>query len=162
MELVVFLVTAAIAVVAALAMVASRNAVHSALFLIVNFGAIAVLFLLLSAPFIAVVQVTVYAGAIMVLFVFVILLLGAERSGAVSHRLRWQRPVALLLSLVLLIEAMVVVGVKGSFPQAVARLGAPYQVGQLLFTDYLLPFEIASVLLLIAMVGAVVLTKRRL
>src|SRR3972149_2192323 len=84
-------------------MVPSRNAVHAALFLVINFGIIAIFYLILNAPFLAMVQVAVYAGAIMVLFLFVIMLLGADRLGGESE-LEWQRPLALLLALVLLAD----------------------------------------------------------
>ena len=86
-ELVIFLVLAVIAVAAALGMLASSNAIYSALFLVVNFGVVATFYLLLGAPFIAMAQVTVYAGAIMVLFLFVIMLLGAEQMKPTSHNL---------------------------------------------------------------------------
>ena len=94
-DLILFLILAVVAIGAALGMLISRNAVYSALFLILNFATVAVFYLLLGAPFIAMAQVTVYAGAIMVLFLFVIMLLGAEELRRV-HRLDWQQPVALL------------------------------------------------------------------
>ena len=89
-DVIPFIILAAIAITAALAMVTSRNAVHAALFLVINFGAIATFYVVLNAPFLAMVQVAVYAGAIMVLFLFVIMLLGAERLGG-SSKLRWQQ-----------------------------------------------------------------------
>lgn len=106
MELTLFIIVGAIAVVAAAMMLVSENAVHSALFLIVNFACIAFFFLMLDAPFLALVQITVYAGAIMVLFLFVIMLLGAERVfPGEQGRLRWMMPVAVVLALVFLAVA---------------------------------------------------------
>src|SRR5574342_564098 len=97
-ELVIFFLLALVAVGAAVGMLFSRNAVHSALFLVVNFAVVAVFFLLLNAPFIAMVQVTVYAGAIMVLFLFVIMLLGAELLRDRGSVLRWQPALAGVLA----------------------------------------------------------------
>jgi NADH-quinone oxidoreductase subunit J len=161
-DLILFFILAVIAVVSALGMLFSHNAVYSALFLIVNFGSVALLFLLLNAPFIAIVQVTVYAGAIMVLFLFVIMLLGAE-STLHDPTLVWQRPVALLLGVVLLAEAgyllLEKVGIIAISETVPAPYGSPVEVGEVLFSSYLLPFEITSVLLLVGIIGAIVLTK---
>ena len=98
--LVLFLVLALIAVATALGMLFSRNAIYSALFVVLNFATVAVFYLLLGAPFIAMAQVTVYAGAIMVLFLFVIMLLGAE-SLPQAQVLPWQRPLAIGMAVVL-------------------------------------------------------------
>ncbi|MBI3158747.1 MAG: NADH-quinone oxidoreductase subunit J [Chloroflexi bacterium] len=162
-ELIVFFVLGTVAVGSAIGMLLSRNAVYSALFLILNFATVAVFYLVLGAPFIAMVQVTVYAGAIMVLFLFVIMLLGAEhlerRTGA-----DWQKPIAALLGVVLLVEAgYVLLSESVSLPGInvpAADYGAPVAIGELLFSEYLLPFEVTSVLLLAAMVGAIVITRR--
>jgi NADH-quinone oxidoreductase subunit J len=164
-ELILFFVLALIAAASALGMLLSRNAVYSALFLILNFGTIAIFYLLLGAPFLAMVQVTVYAGAIMVLFLFVIMLLGAEelRQG---ETLSWQRPLAIILGVTLLIESGIVLfyrsgqsGLLPSFGSLAPDFGSPAAVGELLFNRYLLPFEVTSILLLIAMIGAIVLTR---
>ena len=161
-NMILFLILAVIAVVSALGMLFSKNAVYSALFLIVNFASVAVLFLLLNAAFIAVVQVTVYAGAIMVLFLFVIMLLGAE-SLRQRETIAWQQPVAIILGLVLLVEAgyllLTQAGVITSSGDVPAPFGGPGDVGEVLFSRYLLPFEITSVLLLVGIIGAIVLTK---
>ncbi|MEY2845013.1 MAG: hypothetical protein RL076_559 [Chloroflexota bacterium] len=165
MELVIFSITALIAVIGAVAMLTSRNAVHSALFLLMNFGAIAVLYLLLQAPFLFAVQLIVYAGAIIVLFLFVVMLLGAERDEDETNPIRWQTPTALVMAILLIAE---VVYVLISNPQTtVARVGnanvfaAPTDIARALFTTYLLPFEIASFVLLTALIGVVVLHQRR-
>jgi NADH-quinone oxidoreductase subunit J len=158
-----FLILAAIAIVAALAMITSRNAVHAALFLVINLGTIAVFYLVLNAPFLAMVQVAVYAGAIMVLFLFVIMLLGAEKAGGES-KLQWQQPLALVLAAALLLEGVYVVLSQMADRQELTPAladSSPTAVGQLLFDRYLLPFEITSVLLLVAMIGAIVLTLRK-
>jgi NADH-quinone oxidoreductase subunit J len=162
LELVLFFILATVAVAAALGMLFSKNAVYSALFLILNFATVAVFFLLLGAPFIAMAQVTVYAGAIMVLFLFVIMLLGAEQIQH-GHRGGWQRPLAVLLTLVLLAESGYLIFARSDLvtvlqPPA-SNYGSPQAIGELLFNQFLLPFEITSILLLAAMVGAIVLTK---
>jgi len=152
------------AIAAALGMLFSRNAVYSALFLIFNFSIGAVFYLILGAPFIALVQVTVYAGAIMVLFLFVIMLLGAEQVGR-KQTSWWSQPLALSLGVILLVEAIYIVFTyRADFPQALdvaANFGNPAEVGKLLFSDFLIPFEATSILLLAAMIGAIVLTKRK-
>ena len=161
-DLVLFLGLAVVAVGAALGMLFSRNAVYSALYLILNFATVAVFYLLLGAPFIAMAQVTVYAGAIMVLFLFVIMLLGAEELRK-KGSLGWQQPLALVLGIVLIAEAAYLIFVRselvGQIVPAEAGYASPEQIGLLLFDKYLLPFEIVSILLLVAMVGAIVLTK---
>jgi NADH-quinone oxidoreductase subunit J len=165
MELVMFLITAAIALIGGVAMLTSRNAVHSALFLLLNFAAISVLFLLLHSPFLFAIQLTIYAGAIMVLFLFVVMLLGAERVEDQPDRLAWQRALALGLALVLLVQA-VIIGMRIGMPAppemtaGMAAISAPERIGAELFTTYLLPFEITGVLLLVAIVGVVVLQQR--
>ena len=161
MELVFFIITALISIGAAVAMVLSHNAVHSALWLVLNFFGVAVLYLLLEAPFLAMVQIMVYAGAIMVLFLFVIMLLGSEKGQEEINGLPLQTPVALVLSLALLgIAGYALFGgtaLPGA-PDTGTEIGAPDQIARALFSTYLLPFEITSVLLLVALIGAVVLT----
>ena len=162
MELALFIITALVAIGAAVAMVLSHNAVHSALWLVLNFFGVAVLYLLLQAPFLAMVQITVYAGAIMVLFLFVIMLLGSEKGQEEVNGLPWQTPVALVLGLVLVGIAGHAVFSAETPPLTTADgaelIGAPDQLARVLFSTYLLPFEITSVLLLLALIGAVVLT----
>ena len=164
LDLILFFGLAAIAIAAAVGMVTSRSAIYSALLLIVNFGVVAVFYLLLEAPFLALAQVTVYAGAIMVLFLFVIMLLGADRRVGGSA-IPWQRPLAIGLGAALAAEALYVVAFRGGALPPVAQLapgfGSPETVGLELFGRYLLPFEVTSLLLLVAMVGAIVLTRRR-
>lgn len=161
-DLLLFLVLALLAVASGLGMLFSRNAIYAALFLILNFATVAVFYLLLSAPFIALAQVTVYAGAIMVLFLFVVMLLGAEQTGR-TRASWWVQPSALSMGVILLVETVYLVFTqRGSLPSAAAvtsTYGDPYTVGEILFTSYLLPFEVTSILLLVAMIGAIVLSR---
>jgi NADH-quinone oxidoreductase subunit J len=163
-QFLLFLALAVVAIASAIGMLLSRHAVYAALYLIMNFGTVAVFYLLLGAPFIAMAQVTVYAGAIMVLFLFVIMLLGTE---VIKNKPRqsWQRPVAFILGAILVVEAgyllLAQVGAVPSVSQVQPAFGGPIMVGDLLFSKYLLPFEVTSVLLLVAMVGAIILTRRK-
>ncbi len=162
METLIFVLMAAVSIAAALGLLMSKNAVYAALFLVLNFGTVAVFYLLLNAPFLAVVQLSVYAGAIMVLFLFVIMLLGAERLQTEdTHGSQWQRPLAAGLGITLVVlSAIVMLG--GTAPvQAAGPLvdSSPLAIGQQLFGAYLFPFEVVSILLLVAMIGAVVLTR---
>jgi NADH-quinone oxidoreductase subunit J len=166
LDLALFLLLALIAIASALGMLLSRNAVYSALYLVLNFITVAVFYLLLGAPFIAMAQVTVYAGAIMVLFLFVIMLLGAENLPQ-SNVMSWQRPLAIGLAALLGLEAVYLLLTKarpvGDVLAPDAAVNATenlQQLGLALFNEYLLPFEVVSILLLVAMVGAIILTKK--
>ncbi len=163
-DLPLLIVLGAISVASALGLLLSRNAIYAALFLVLNFGVGAVIYLVLNAPFIAVVQVSVYAGAIMVLFLFVIMLLGAERLSPAENPpgTSLQRPLAIALGVALLGLALYVLFVRQPPTTAVALAdSSPLAVGQALFSTYVFPFEVVSILLLVAMVGAVVLTRNR-
>jgi NADH-quinone oxidoreductase subunit J len=163
-ELLLFFVLALVAIGSALGMLLSKSAVYAALFLVLNFSTVAIFYILLNAPFIAMSQISVYAGAIMVLFLFVIMLLGTQ-SLPDSGALPWQRPLAVLLALVLASEAAYLLFIRrvatAGIPQPVETFGSPQAIGRALFNEYLLPFELTSVLLLVAMLGAIVLTKTR-
>jgi NADH-quinone oxidoreductase subunit J len=165
-----FIVFSLIAIVAGAGVILSRRPIYSALFLLVNFASLAALYILLQAQFLAAVQVIVYAGAIVVLFLFVVMLLGGgeltdvrDRSRPFLQRFRWQRFVALALGVLLL--AGVVYGlVSGQLnpvqgDAAAFGQGSVQAISAVLYTDYLLPFELASVLLLVGMIGAVVLAR---
>ena len=163
-DIILFIVLAVIAVITAISMLVSKNAVYSAMFLVLNFITIAVIFLLLNAAFIAMVQVTVYAGAIMVLFLFVIMLLGGEKV-EVGESLSWQPPLAILLGGALIMEFAYILFVRQkdllpSMEVVPENYGSPASIGSLLFNRYLIPFEITSILLLVAMIGAIILTRR--
>ncbi len=162
-NLIVFIILAVVAVGSALGMLLNKNAVYSALFLILNFATVAVFYIILGAPFIAMTQVTVYAGAIMVLFLFVIMLLGAEELAGDRVKIDWQKPAAFVLGGLLLVELVTVIFFRETVFAEVAELtefGTPAQIGRVLFNDYLLPFEITAFLLLAAMIGAIVITRR--
>ena len=168
MQMWLFLVMAAVAVLAAFGVIFNRNAVYSALSLLVNFASLAVLYLMLNAQFIAVIQVVVYAGAIVVLFLFVVMLLGAGgKTRSDGSWLNWRVAFVVGAGLVLLTLVGTVVfewpigGATGVATQGrIAEVGQTEAVGMVLFTKYLLPFELASILLLIGMIGAVVLGQR--
>lgn len=166
---VVFWVFAPISIGSAIAMLLQRNAVHAALFLIVNFFTIAVFYLVLAAPFLFAVQIIVYAGAIMVLFLFVIMLVGVDREESLIELLHWQRPGAIVLGLGLIAEVVAAVraGIGFAtkapphFDELVNKGGNPAALSRLLFRDYFFPFEVTSVLLIVAAIAAMVLAHRR-
>jgi len=164
--LILFIILAVAAILSALGLLLSRSAIYAALFLVLNFACVAIFYLILGAPFIALTQITVYAGAIMVLFLFVIMLLGAEKLPG-TKAIPWQKPLAIGLSAVLLVESgfllfqRLKLAVDLAQPDAkVNTMDSIRQLALMLFNQYLLPFEITSILLLVAMVGAIVLTKQ--
>jgi NADH-quinone oxidoreductase subunit J len=162
-NLTVFIILAVVAIGSALGMLLNKNAVYSALFLILNFATVAVFYIILGAPFVAMTQVTVYAGAIMVLFLFVIMLLGAEELAGKTTGFDWQRPAAILLGVLLFAEVIVVVFFRDTVFQKITdsgEFGTPDAIGKVLFQEYLLPFEVVAFLLLAAMIGAIVITRR--
>jgi NADH-quinone oxidoreductase subunit J len=160
---ILFIILAAVALGAAIGMVLSQNAVHSALFLILVMATLAVFYILLNAPFIAMVQIAVYAGAIMVLFLFVIMLLGSEQLRGVSSGGGWQLPFAGILAGALIVSFGAAVfggnGVSGSVAPAIDA--GPVAVGMRLFEAYVFPFEVTSILLLVAIIGAVALRTHK-
>jgi NADH-quinone oxidoreductase subunit J len=171
MTAVVFFVFAALALAGALGVVLARNPVHSALLLVVTLVSVAVFFVQQQAHLLAAVQVIVYAGAIVVLFLFVIMLLGVDREETLEEPLRFQRPAALALGLIVLAELVFLAGhhwatgAKAPSQFALKGGGLPLgnnveRVARVLFTDFLWPFEITAGLLVIAVVGSVVLARR--
>jgi NADH-quinone oxidoreductase subunit J len=168
MEILIFSILAVITVVCSVMVISQKGAVASALFLIATMVSIATLFLLLNAPFLAAIQIIVYAGAIMVLFIFVIMLLNLRRDEFGPERRKAHRFFAILFVFLLLIGMATVIemGVFSSKPEeTVVQATTPAGVeplAQLLFTKYLFPFELASILLLVAIVGAIIMAKRRL
>ena len=159
-----FVIFAGLAIGCAIAMVAQRNPLYSAISLVGVFISLASLYVMLAAPFIAAVQVIVYAGAIMVLVIFVIMLLNVEEEERPSRRLRFLLPAAVILAAVLIAEVIFVLwSVQTSLytPRSnVSDTGLTSSIGIGLFTTYLLPFEITSILLLMAIVGAMSLARR--
>jgi len=163
MPLLVFLVIGTIAVASSILVVAMRNPVHSALFLLLTFLCVAVLFVIKSAEFVAAVQVLVYAGGIMVLFLFVVMLLDLKEEE--RRKIRKFSLVAGVVSvgaIVGIIVKSLLAAKPGAGLPAPQLEGATAPLGRLLFTHYLLPFEIVSVLLLVAMVGVILLSKKDL
>ena len=162
LHLALFAFFGAICVAGAINLLVQRHPISSALSLIVVMGSLAVEYMLLGAEFVAVVQVIIYAGAIMVLFVFVIMLLNAgeeERSPGSRIALIFGVPGMLVLMGLIAWVLIRQNPATGSVP-AGALPGTPPEIGRLLFRDFLLPFEITSVLILIAIMGAVVLARR--
>jgi NADH-quinone oxidoreductase subunit J len=167
---VVFWIFAPVSVLSAGAMLFQRNAIHSALLLIVNFFTLAVFFLVLGSPFLFVVQIIVYAGAIMVLFLFVIMLLGVDQHETLVERIRGQRPLALVLAAGLVAEVVLAVrlGVGIStraapnFDRVVNKGGNVRALAKVLFNSFFFPFEVTSVLLIVAAVAAMVMTRREI
>jgi NADH-quinone oxidoreductase subunit J len=159
-----FILFAGLAVGCAISMVVQRNPLYSAISLIGVFIALACLYVTLAAPFIAAVQVIVYAGAIMVLVVFVIMLLNVDEEDRRPLRLRSLVPIALGLGAVLFAETAFIIFFVQTSPATprggVSDVGLTSSIGAGLFTTYLLPFEITSILLLMAVVGAMTLARR--
>lgn len=166
MGILLFALLAATAIGSSLAMVTHRNPVYSALYMVVTFATTAIMFLLLGAPFLAALQIIIYAGAIIVLFLFVIMFLNLK-TGMLIERRRGPLLVALILTSLVAGELCAVVAggvsprVAGMTGNSVPEgFGSVESVAGLLFTRYLVPFEITSILLVVAMVGAVVLARR--
>jgi NADH-quinone oxidoreductase subunit J len=169
---IIFIIAALTAIAASVLMATRKNPIHSALWMIVTFFAMAVIYLLLNAQFIAIAQVMVYAGAIMMLILFVIMLVQMEREGAgnsgKTRRSVKTRVAEAFITVILCVEALFgalfyqMTGRSGIYPtEAVNGVGNVKTVGLLLYGQYLFPFEIASILLLIGIVGAVVIAKRK-
>jgi len=163
-----FIMTSMTALFAAVMVITRSNPISAAMFLVLNFVSVAILYLLLRFPFIAVIQVMIYAGAIMMLVVFVIMLLNVEEE---ERRKKIAVSLAQVISviLVLMLCAQLVVGVgiqkipgkHGAFTaEQLAEVGDVKAVAQMLFTTYLFPFEIASIILLVGIIGAVILSKK--
>lgn len=165
---IIFSSMALLSILSSLLMVTRRNAIHSALWLIVTFFSIAIIYLTLGAQFIAVAQIIVYAGAIVMLIVFVVMLIHLEKEAQQIRKYTGGKIVAFFIAVILLLEIVAaslsfkVSGSKGMFtPEFLAEKGNVESVGRVLYGQYLFPFEVASILLLIGIVGAVLLAKRR-
>ena len=163
-----FYLFGAVAVITSLLVISQRNPIYSVLLLIASFGALSGLYVMLEAPFVAVIQIIVYAGAIMVLFLFVVMLLNAPHEETEQderlHAFRRQGPLRFGAVLAVALAAELTwaltrgTGETGTFQ--VPAVSSVQEIGKALFTDYAFPFEVTSVLILVAMVGAVVLAKR--
>jgi NADH-quinone oxidoreductase subunit J len=161
----VFWVMAPISVVSAGAMVLARNAVHAALLLIVNFFTLAVFFLILGSPFLFVVQIIVYAGAIMVLFLFAIMLIGVDRDVPLVETIKGQRWIAVVLGVALVLEIGLAIrfgiGLSQGKVPPLPEGGSVEALAAVLFNSYFFPFEVTSVLLIVAAIGAMIHGTRR-
>jgi NADH-quinone oxidoreductase subunit J len=164
MEQIIFLVLSALVIGGALSVIFSRNAMYSVLCLVLTFFALAGHFVLLNAQFLAIVNIIVYAGAIMVLFLFVIMLLNLNKDSEPRTPIlvRLIGSIAAGLLLVTLVGALKGIGTAGQDALHGGQIGTVSRLGQVLFNDFLLPFEISSVLFLSAMIGAVLLGKKNL
>jgi NADH-quinone oxidoreductase subunit J len=153
----VFGLLAVVAIGSAIGMLTSRNAVHSALFLVLNFATIGVFYIVLNAPFIAMVQITVYAGAIMVLFLFVIMLLGADQLRGVESEHWFHLGLSILLAGLLIVAFLIVLVMKGGDVATAAMIDtSPTALGLRLFAGYTFPFIVTGILLLSATIGVVI------
>ncbi|PID87256.1 MAG: NADH-quinone oxidoreductase subunit J [Chloroflexi bacterium] len=153
----VFGLLAVIVIGSAAGMLTSRNAVHSALFLVLNFATIGVFYIVLNAPFIAMVQITVYAGAIMVLFLFVIMLLGAEQLRGVESEHWYHLGLSIFLSGLLVVAFFIVLVMEGGDASSAAMIDtSPTALGLRLFEGYTFPFMVTGILLLSATIGVVI------
>ncbi len=168
MEAVIFFACAVAAVVGALGVVLGRNPVHSALFLLLTLVTMAVFFLMQDADLVAIIQIVVYASAIVVLFLFVITLLGVDQHETFEEPSRFQRPLAIVFGALLLVQVIVIarprrtsrVRHRRSDRSSEPATGNVETLAEALFTDYMWAFEITAVLLVIAVVGGVVLARR--
>lgn len=168
MEMVMFVILASVAVLAGVGVVAQRSAIRSALFLLVNMCCLAGLYILLNAQFVAIAQIIIYAGAVVVLFLFVVMLLGIERAEETPapglQRYLWLAGALLGLLLAAGVLAALLLpgaGSSGTMPEMI-RTDNIREIGGALLSDFAIPFELASVVLLVAIIGAVVLAKKRL
>jgi len=170
LESIVFYALAACILALGVLVITARNTVHSVLFLVANFLCVAVVYVMLAAEFLAIIQVLVYAGGIVVLYLFVVMLVNLKRPPEAPLDRRRQSRLGFLLSGIVLAEITAILAYTAMRPAPVApgpagaltAGGNTHVVGMLLYTDYLIPFEVASMLLLVAMIGAIVLAKKEL
>ena len=166
MEPYIFWPVAVVSLGSAIGMLLARNPVHSALMLVLNFFTLAIFYILLQGVFLAAAQVIVYAGAIMVLFLFVIMLLGVDREDPVDEPIRFQRPLAIAFAIAM--AGGVIFALRSAFERSTFRgldevngAGNVQAIGRRLFTTYTFPFEVTSILLIVAAIGAMVIAHRR-
>lgn len=167
LESILFIILGITAIFSAIMMISRRNPISSALFLILNFFTISGMYLLLKAQFIAIIQVLVYMGAIMVLFLFVIMLLNLQDEKKLTEKFTYKKMSAVLLSIMLffLLGFTVYFGFADKYPEMnsnAENIGTAENLGKELFTTYSLPVELAGLLLLAAIIGAVMLAKKRI
>ena len=168
-EVIAFYTLSAFILLFAVLVVTTKDTVHSVLFLVVDFLFVAALYVLLGAQFLAAIQVLVYAGGIVVLYLFVVMLVNLKRPPEAYQDPQRRTSLGYVLSVVVLVELGAIAAYSAASPAPVLSAAAAMpvsgnteEVGWLLYTSYLIPFEIASMLLLVAMIGAIVLAKREL
>lgn len=160
---VVFVIISLLAIVSSVLMITRRNTLHSALFMILAFVSSAVLYLLLGCQFLAMLQVIVYAGAVMMLIIFVIMMIDLREEEQIKRKVTRTKMIGVVISLIFMLMLILVMGlnsIKGKVGN-LSSIGDAKTIGSLLFTRFLLPFEVASALLLAAMIGAVMLSKKK-
>ncbi len=166
MELAIFLMASALSIAASILVIIQRNPIASVMYLLTSFVSQVILFIMLNAAFLAMLQIIVYAGAILVLFLFVIMLLNLRREDFGKDIKLKFKPLAIAFAVVLLFETTVAISSSAMLERAQAQLppefGSVQAVGMELFTKYLYPFELTSILLIVAVLGAVVMAKKRL
>jgi NADH-quinone oxidoreductase subunit J len=164
-EAAAFYILAALILGFGVLVVTAKSAVHCILFLVADFLCVAALYVYLQAQFLAVIQVMVYAGGIMVLYLFVVMLVNLKRPPEAHSDPRRLSFLGILMSVAVLVELALIFAVTWARPAAAGGALSPdnvEQIGRALYTDYLIPFELASFLLLVAMIGAIILAKREL
>jgi NADH-quinone oxidoreductase subunit J len=170
LESIVFYTLAAFILGFGVLVVTARNTVHSVLFLVANFLCVAVVYVVLAAEFLAIIQVLVYAGGIVVLYLFVVMLVNLKRPSEAPLDRRRRSRLGFILAGAVLAEITAILAFTAGHPPAVPAgaaagpqtAGNTAAVGMLLYTDYLIPFEVASMLLLVAMIGAILLAKKEI
>ena len=168
LESIVFYTLATLIIAFGVLVVTTRNTVHCVLFLVANFLCVAMIYVLLAAEFLAIIQILVYAGGIVVLYLFVVMLVNLQRQPPAAPGRRPQSRAGFALAAVMLAELSAILVFSASRPASVAAaapsapsgMGNTTMVGLLLYSDYLVPFEVASMLLLVAMVGAIILARK--
>jgi NADH-quinone oxidoreductase subunit J len=169
LESILFFALAALILGFGVLVVTARNTVHCALFLVANFLCVAVVYVLLGAEFLGIIQILVYAGGIVVLYLFVVMLVDLRRSDDAPLDRRRQSRLGFGLAALMLVEISAILVYSSGHPApavanapAAAPGGNTETIGMLLYTDYLVPFEVASMLLLVAMIGAILLAKKNI
>ena len=168
LEPILFYTLAALIIGFGVLVVTTRNTVHCVLFLVANFLCVAVVYVLLAAEFLAIIQILVYAGGIVVLYLFVVMLVNLQRPPDAARDTRRQAHAGFALAAIMLAEISAILVFSASRPASAAavatarlpEMGNTQAVGMLLYSDYLIPFELASMLLLVAMVGAIILARK--
>lgn len=167
LEIITFIILAIIGLASAIMLVIQKNPVYSALLLIMHFFALAGFYLLLNAQFLAVLQILVYAGAIMVLFVFVIMLLNLQNEESLKDPFNLRKIIASIFGVVLFLQFGIFFFIKAKYDLNIKpspnslEAGSIKKIGELLFSTYLIPFEVTSFLLLVGIIAAIVLAKRK-